>query len=151
MEIQIQIQIQTQNTDTNTNTIEKTKTKYYKYADPSSTCGPSMDCGTRNFSINTCNAFFSSLSLISNKFLLTIIMTLSDYQLNLYSIYSLNHLIHEFMKRATSAKWSKKSFKTNSWKCLADTFHVFSPFFAQFLNFSTKHCLPLSPESFICL
>ena len=55
------------------------------------------------------------------------------------------------MKRATSAKWSKKSFKTNSWKCLADTFHVFSPFFAQFLNFSTKHCLPLSPESFICL
>ena len=79
MEIQIQIQIQTQNTDTNTNTIEKTKTKYYKYADPSSTCGPSMDCGTRNFSINTCNAFFSLLSLISNKFHLTIIMTLSDY------------------------------------------------------------------------
>ena len=142
MEIQIQTQIQ----NTDTNTIKKTK--YYKFADLSSTCGPSMDCGTRNFSINTCNAFFSSLSLISNKFLLTIIMTLSDYYLNLYY---LNHLIYEFMKRATSAKWSKKSFKTNSWKCLADTFHVFSPFFAHFLNFSTKHCLPLSPESFICL
>ena len=79
MEIQIQIQTQIQNTDTNTIKKTKTKTKYYKFADPSSTCGPRMDCGTRNFSINTCNAFFSSLSLISNKFLLTIIMTLSDY------------------------------------------------------------------------
>ena len=79
IEIEIEIQTQIQNTGTNTNRKTKTKTKYYKYAHPSSTCGPSMDCGTRNFSINTCNAFFSSLSLISNKFLLTIIMTLSDY------------------------------------------------------------------------